>query len=136
MSDTTPDPSDPASDAPRKRIYTPEHNAGRWTVRGVEKREITMAMRAAKRRKCGVGEWLSEAIRAHVATERKPAKGVEVLPPASSPGALVRHTLPPLSLDDIARAVEIAERIKAIQGRAPRRLLTMATRLLADRLAG
>ncbi len=71
-----------------------------------------------------IGVWLSEAIRAHLAAEREPMG--EVLAPS--------RALPPLSLEDIARAVEIAGRIAEIRGRPPVRMLGRITRLLGDRL--
>ncbi len=99
----------------------------RWTIRGVGDAERRDALAAAQRADISVGELLNRAIRAYVAAEREPVVG-EVL----APGA--RHVLPALSLDDIARAVEIAARIAEIRGRPPQRLLGRAMRLLADRL--
>ncbi len=98
----------------------------RWTIRGVGDAERRDAIAAAQRRDVPIGVWLSEAIRAHLAAEREPVVG-EVLPPAV-------RTLPALSLDDIARAVEIAARIAEIRGKPPARVLGRVTRLLADRL--
>lgn len=109
-----------------KRVYAPETNTGRWTVRDVPEPDRAAAVDAAKRRDVSLGVWLSEAIRAYVAAEREPVG--EVLAP--------QRALPPLSLEDIARAVEIAARIKEIRGKPPMRILGRVTRLLADRLAG
>lgn len=109
-----------------KRVYAPETNAGRWTVRDVPEPDRAAAVDAAKRRDVSLGEWLAEAIRAYIAAEREPVG--EVLAPLPA--------LPPLSLEDIARAVEIAARIKEIRGKPPARILGRVTRLLADRLAG
>lgn len=81
-------------------------------------------MDAAQRRDVSLGEWLAEAIRAYVAAEREPVG--EVLAPLPA--------LPPLSLEDIARAVEIAARIKEIRGKPPVRILGRVTRLLNARL--
>ena len=116
--------SDAASDPPAKRVYTPETNAGRWTVRDVGEADKAAALAAAKRREMPIGEWLGEAIRAYIAAEREPMG--EVLPPSRG--------LPALSLEDIAQAVEIAARIAEIQGQPPRRLLGRAMRRLGDRL--
>lgn len=107
--------SDPSADTP-----------DRWTIRGVGEIERRDALAAAQRRDVPIGVWLSEAIRAHLAAEREPVTG-EVLAP--------QRALPALSLEDIARAVEIAGRIAEIRGRPPVRMLGRITRLLGEGLA-
>jgi hypothetical protein len=103
---------------------------GPWTIRNMPGPDRDAAVAAARRAGVTVATWLAEAIRAHVAREREPVGDVV------APGALVPHVgMPALSLEDLARAVEIAARIREIRGREPRRLLAAVTRRLEERLS-
>ena len=98
---------------------------GKWTVRGMNEADRAAALAAAKRDSKPVALWLGEAIRAYVAGER-----VEVMP-----GRALAVIEPP-ALEDIARAVEIAERIATLRGvKIPDRFLARAGQAVAAHIA-
>ena len=102
---------------------------GPWTIRNMPGPDRDAAVAAARRAGVTVATWLAQAIRAHVGAEREPIGEV------MTTGAMVLHQSPPLSLEDLARAVEIAARIGEIRGREPRKLLAAVTRRLEERLS-
>lgn len=101
------------------------------------------AVQAAINAKRSTADWLGEAIREKLAREREPHEG-EVIEAGRTVPALIDHAaLPPLSIEDIGRAVEIAEKIATLRGRPRPRQRTLVragllleARLLAETLPG
>jgi hypothetical protein len=93
---------------------------------------------ARKRTHQTAGEWLGEAIEEKVQREREP-NALTVLPP-ERPGRsdiAVLDPLPPLSIDEVGRAVEIAQAIAKLRGRPlppNAKVLIGAQRVLTRRL--
>jgi hypothetical protein len=116
----------PVRSAPGK---TPDD--GPWGIKWIAGRDRHVASLAAKRAKQTIGEWLGEAIRAYVEEERA---DYTLIPPRQA--LIEQETIaPPLSVEDIGRVLDYAERIAAIRGRKPsRRLLAGVDRILVARL--
>jgi hypothetical protein len=109
---------------------------GPWAIKLISGAARQMAVDAAKRQRRTVGEWLAEAIRAHVESERE-SRDYDLFPPGQALATTAASPLPPLSVHDIGEAIDIASRIAALQGRdkPPQRLLAAAQRALRNRIA-
>jgi hypothetical protein len=142
--------SDPKSD-PEAEALSAEPEAapaaksqfedGPWAVKLVAGSDKKLAFDAAKRRRITIGDWLGEAIRAYVASERDDER-FDIMAPGQTRGqtaggvALLEQP-PPLSIEDVGRAVEIAKEIARLRGKQlppNAKLLVGAQRVLMRRL--
>lgn len=130
MSDAAVVESTPPSDS-----TTPED--GPWAIKFMPGREREMALKAAKRARRNVGEWLAEAIRAHVESERDESAVYDVFPPGQEVATIgPAADITPLSVEQIGQAVDIALKIASVtETKPPVRLLNAARRALAVRIA-
>ena len=112
----------------------PAREDGPWGFKRFPIMERDMAIKAAKRAKMTISDWVAEAIRAHVESERDESRGLAVFPPSASE-VVPYQGQAPLNVCDIGQAVQIAERIATLRGRpVPVRLLSGAMRALAERI--
>jgi hypothetical protein len=108
---------------------------GPWGIKWMGGRDRQMARDAAKRAKQTIGEWLGEAIRAYVESERIDADIYTVLPPGGQGLIESAQNVPPLSIEDIGRVLQYTEQIARLREQKPSpRLLAGVRRLLALRL--
>jgi len=104
----------------------------RWTVRGIPETVREEARNAARRADLTVAEWLIRAIRAYVAAEYAELNGAaEVFPPDRRVSDAVSDRP---SLDDIARALQLAQMISRMRRR--RNVSRAVLRLATARLEG
>jgi hypothetical protein len=113
--------------------YTPED--GPWGLKRIATSDKELAIAAAKRANRRVGDWLGEAIRAHVAAEREPVAGYAVL----APEVVRDHPLPAaISGDELRALLILGEELRAKMGwrRYPARLGRAIHRAMLVRLEG
>lgn len=109
---------------------------GPWSFKRFPPMERDMAIKAAKRAKKTVPDYVAEAIRAHIDSERAESSGFDLFPPGQEVATIESHSPAPLSVHDIGEAIAIMRTIAELRGKAiPPRALASAQRALMRRLS-
>lgn len=116
MSDAEPTRSDPLAEPDFKRAKV--YPDGPWAVKFVAGPYKQMAIEAAERAKLPVGEWLARAITREVEAERESQPGhgprYDILAPGQHGAVRIMDAGPPLSLEELASAIEITARLREL----------------------
>jgi hypothetical protein len=114
---------------------------GPFTVKFLSAADKTLAVDAAARAKITVQDWIALAIRSTVASERESVHDEhgEILAPErrGSSALTILDPMPPMSIEDIGRAIEIGQTIAKLRGQDLKpnsKLLINAQRAVSRRL--